>query len=168
MDDNGDWTLAGDPALLFILGPQPQFGFVPTAGSDVMHFNNAGGGNGTNFITFAGTPLAVGDYTVTIDVGNFNNAPFPTFDRVLDIGMTAGGTLLTPTSSNTPTPALGQILEWSYFYSITQSDPLLGQNIGFTITVPFTGEDKNVAFDNLYPIVSVCRVKPQDFSGRVQ
>ncbi len=68
-----------------------------------MHFNNAGGGNGTNFITFAGTPLAVGDYTVTIDVGNFNNAPFPTFDRVLDIGMTAGGTLLTPTSSNTPT-----------------------------------------------------------------
>jgi len=148
MDNNGDWTLAKPPAELFFISG-PSAGIVPTAGTDVMHFNSINSADGTNFITFAGTPFAVGDYTVTIDVGNFSNLPFPTFDPVLDIGMTAGGNLLTPTSSNTPTPALGQTLQWTYSYSITPTDPLLGQNIGFTITVPFTGVNGNVAFDNL-------------------
>ena len=131
MDDNGKWTLAGPLGGEFLdlvndFSPL-QFGFAPTAGTDVMHFATSSvAASGTNFITFAGTPLAAGFYTVTIDVGDFNNAAFCIFDRVSGLGMTAGGSLLTPTSTITPTPALGQILQWSYFYSIAPTDPLLG------------------------------------------
>jgi len=150
MDNNGDWTLEAPLGGEFLLGPRPEFGFVPTAGTDVMHYATSSvAASGTNFITFAGIPLAVGDYTVTIDVGDFNNAAFCIFDRVSGLGMTAGGNLLTPTTTITPTPAPGQILQWSYSYSIAPTDPLLGQNIGFTITVPFTGIIANAAFDNL-------------------
>lgn len=144
VDDNGSWTI-GILDQPFITGSGG--GISPTAGTDVMHFNNfSAGSTGTNSIEFSGVLLAVGDYLVTIDAGNFNNQPMITLD---DIGMTAGGTLLAPTSSSVPTPGLGQIEEWIFLYSIGAGDPLLGQDIGFSITAPFTGDFFNGSFDNL-------------------
>ncbi len=147
IDNNGEWTI-GVGAFQFFTGLTS--GITPTAGTDVMHFNNnAANNSGTNTVTFAGIPLTAGDYTVTIDVGNFNNLPLSTFDPLTDLGMTAGGTLLVPTSSITPAPALGEILTWTYAYTITAATPGFGQDIGFTITVPNTGANQNVVFDNL-------------------
>ena len=119
-----------------------------------MHFNNLvnGGANGTNFIVFTSV-LTAGVYTVTIDVGDYNNHPFA---DIGPIGMTVGGSqpgspgsLLTPSSTATPTPTSGGIETWTFTYLILAGDPNLGANIGFSINVPFNGTDKNVSFDNL-------------------
>jgi len=146
IEDNGEWTI-GTTINRFV-DPTP-FGFSPTAGITAMHFNNGLlASTGTNTITFTGNSLSAGEYTVTIDVGNYNNQPFATIG---EIGMTAGGNLLTATSIIASTPASGDIVTWTYTYIITPSDTLLGQDLGFSITVPFdsTLGDPNVAFDNL-------------------
>ena len=141
MYDNGNWSPASD----FLSGTVA--GIAPTAGTDTMHFSsNDASTLGPNFITFAGTLLAAGDYTATIDAGNYNNFPFATIGN---IGMTAGGTLLTSTSTNTPIPGSGLIEEWTFSYTIELSNSFLGQNIGFSITVPFNVTPSNSSFDNL-------------------
>lgn len=53
-------------------------GITPTAGSDMLHIQNLGGREATK--SFSGLTLAVGIYTVTFDIGNFNNEPFATFN----------------------------------------------------------------------------------------
>jgi hypothetical protein len=151
MDDNGDWTL-GTTAFHFETGT--VFGISPTAGTQTMAFSNAfPETSGTNFIVFSEL-LAQGLHTVSLDVGNYNN--IPTFATLGDIGLTVGGsqpttagTLLTVTSSSEPTPASGAIETWTHSYDITASNPNIGSPIGFAITVPFTGVDRNVSFDNL-------------------
>jgi len=60
IENNGEWN-SGTRAPQF-LDPKP-FGFDPTAGITTLSFSNNPAGSGTNFITFTGTPLAVGDYT---------------------------------------------------------------------------------------------------------
>lgn len=150
IENDGTWTI-GTTALSFEDTAQiGMFGLAPTAGNEVMHFNNGiAGANGTNTITFTGTPLAAGQYTVLIDVGNYNNQPLATFNHETNVGMTAGGTFITPTATATPDPAFGTTETWTYSYTIAPGDPLIGQDIGFTITVPAAAQARNVAFDNL-------------------
>ncbi|WP_372370977.1 PEP-CTERM sorting domain-containing protein [Candidatus Uabimicrobium sp. HlEnr_7] len=146
IDDNGEWDL-GVSDIQFL---GAVAGLVPTAGNELMHFNNLSPEfNGTNTITFAGTPLEVGNYVVTIDVGDFNNRPLASFDPATDLGLTAGGNLLAFDSSDTPLPASGTFEEFTYNYTITSDNLFLGQDIGFSITIPNNGTDANVAFDNL-------------------
>ncbi len=144
IENDGTWTI-GTTDLQFI---GPCCGIAPTVGAVGFHFNSGStpAHTGTNSIVFAST-LQAGDYNVTIDVGNFNNAPFSDIGH---LGMTAGGNLLTTTTSNTPTPGSGVIEEWSFDYTIAASNSSIGQSIGFEIFVPFTGTgSKNVLFDNL-------------------
>lgn len=151
MENDSSWTLQTN-VNSFYPPTVAVHGFSPSAGSVVMHFNSGfSGQNGTNTITFSGTPLTAGEYTVTIDVGNFRNAPLPSFNATTDIGMTAGGTLIPPTSSTTPTPSRGQLVTWTYIYTITPSNASLGSDIGFSITVPSgtSNVSRNVGFDNL-------------------
>ena len=58
--------------------------------------------------------------------------------------------MLTPTTSSTPTPATQTVETWTYTYDIPAGHPNLGQDIGFSINVPFTdGVFTNASFDNL-------------------
>ena len=153
IEDDGEWTL-GTTDIQYVDAAGGIYGITPTAGTEMFHFNNNGQPYaGTNFIVFETLPLAVGTYTASVDVGDFNNNPFATIGPV---GLTVAGTqpgtvgtLLTPTSSSTPTPASGTWETWTYSYEILPGDPNLGSNVGFSINVPFTGTTANVAFDNL-------------------
>lgn len=84
----------------------------------------------TYFKSFSGILLEEGNYTVTFWVHNFINATIPP-------GLTAqleasGGNLVSSlTSSNTPTPALGDWIQWTLDYSVTAADPRIGDTIGF-------------------------------------
>ena len=139
IENDGTWTV--EPTFIPFL-PSGTSGIVATAGSEYFHFNSSlTSTTGTNTIGFASL-LGVGTYQATIDVGNFNNRFFP---LSITVGMTAGGTLLTPSLSSTPAPALGAINTWVLDYTIGAGNALLGQNIGFEIT----GQDRNVSFDNL-------------------
>ena len=90
----------------------------------------------------------MGTYVATLDVGDYDNAPFA---QLGNIGMTAGGVSLTPTDSSTPTPSSGAWETWNLTYTVTAADPNLGSAIGFSITVPQLTyyDNRNVAFDNL-------------------
>jgi HpiC1 cyclase len=120
-------------------------GLTPTAGLVMMHFNSdAGHGSyGTSFVNYT-NKFALGTYIARIDVGSFDNQPLATIGSV---GLTAGGQLLTPDSSSTPTPAPGEFRTWVFAYtnSLTSSNT----TIGFRISVPVTSQDRNIAFDNL-------------------
>ena len=151
MDDNGEWTL-GTTSTSFLTGTVT--GITPTAGTDTMHFlsDDTGPFSGTNFIVFT-HQLAVGTYTTTIDVGNYDNFGFP---PISFIGMTVGGaqpvtvgTGLSASAGSFPVPPSGTIREWSITYDILPGNPQLGSAIGFAITVPTTNIARNVAFDNL-------------------
>ncbi|MDB4796794.1 thrombospondin type 3 repeat-containing protein [bacterium] len=131
-------------------------GIVPTAGNQVIHFNNAASGGvlrgGIVSTVFPGTIAIPGTYVATIDVGNFNNAAFSVIDV---IGMTIDGQLVDSTVESTPEPALGTIEEWSFHYEISNEHLLVGGEIGFYIEVPNIGNSVNVedranaSFDNL-------------------
>ena len=124
-------------------------GLTPTAGTEFLVFNPVGF-NGSRWLD-TGEVFAVGTYTFLVDVGNFNNAPFPgsTFAGIR-AGTTAAspGTPVTTTSMSEQIPALGQMLTWSYTLDIADGDPLIGQTIGFEVGVA-GGGSSNVAFDNL-------------------
>jgi hypothetical protein len=146
MDDNGEWTVQNSQGLSFLTAVA---GIAPTAGTETMHFNNLlpGGANGTNTLVFSpAVLLGVGTYVASIDVGNYNNAPFA---DIGPIGMTASSLLLTPTSLYNPTPASGAIETWLFTYVITAGDPNLNAPLGFSINVPYNGQNKNASFDNL-------------------
>ncbi|MDY6784121.1 MAG: DUF642 domain-containing protein [Cyanobacteriota bacterium] len=121
------------------------YGCPATAGKKTLGMNNVGI-SGKEFITFE-RELIPGEYTATIDVCDYTNYPYT---RVGQVGMTAGGVLLTPTSSTRPTPSSGQTVSWSFKYSVPADAPNLGSPIGFEINVPRGGKPVgNVAFDNL-------------------
>lgn len=142
IENDGTWT-TGSNSLPYL---GAIAGITPTAGSVTFHMNNDSiGPNGIHSVTFLSL-LEIGSYKATIDVGNYNNAPFLTIGN---IGMTAGGNLLTPVSSLTTTPALGSILTWTFDYSIMAGNPFLGQNIGFEISAPQSATSGNASFDNL-------------------
>ena len=140
IEDDGTWTL-GQAELAYLPAGS---GLSPTAGAVMMHFNAGGdaAAYGTSSVSYSNT-LAAGIYTVRIDVGSFSNRPLASIGA---IGFTAGGQLLTPDTSSTPTPAQGEFKTWTFTYHIQSAT---AQQIGFRITVPQTGEHRNVAFDNL-------------------
>ena len=98
--------------------------------------------------SFPGNTLVPGSYTVTFDIGDFNNQPFASID-LSQTGLTVNGTVLTPVTSDTPTPAPGSIETWSLSYEIPLNDPKLGQTLGFWLVAPDTGVSRNASFDNL-------------------
>ena len=145
---NDGWSLTGNP-FEFLTA---QSGISPTAGSSFMHIQNAGGREGTK--AFTGLAIAPGTYVVTFDIGNFNNRPFAVINDFLT-GVTAGGVVLTPVSSASPTPPDGGILAWTRTYNIGDSDPSVGATLGFRVSAPNTGLDQNASFDNLLISYSV-------------
>lgn len=142
VEDDGSWTVTGN--TLHFLGVTA--GISPTAGSVLMHLQNFGGREGTK--SFTGNTVAAGTYMVTFDIGNFNNNPFADFNLALT-GLTANGTVMTPTTSDTTVPPDGGILTWSLTYDIGPADPSIGDTLGFRISLPDSGVSKNASFDNL-------------------
>jgi hypothetical protein len=76
VESNGGWTVTGNG--LHFLGA--CCGISPTAGSEYLHIQNIGGRDASK--NFSGSLLQAGTYTVTFDIGNFNNADFALFDRL--------------------------------------------------------------------------------------
>ena len=140
MENDGAWTL-GQSQTAYLPAIE---GLTPTAGQAMMHFNSGGDCAcfGTSFVNYSNR-FSVGTYIARIDVGSFTNRPFSTIES---LGLTAGGELLTPDSSSTNTPAPGEFTTWVLVYTNTSC---AGKTIGFRISVPGTGEMRNVAFDNL-------------------
>ncbi|RVU43775.1 PEP-CTERM sorting domain-containing protein [Rubrivivax rivuli] len=136
---NDGWALTGNP-IHFLLA---CCGTAPTAGHQYLHIQNIGGRVATK--TFTGLSLAAGTYTVTFDVGSFVNAPFAEFTA----GLTAGGDVLSPLSASTPTPAQGTVRTWTLRYEIASGSADLGESLGFRITAPDNGLNRNASFDNL-------------------
>ena len=124
-------------------------GLTPTAGTQFLHFNPVGAG-GSRWLD-TGEVFAVGTYTFLIDVGNFNNLPFPasTFAGIrADTTAASAGTTVTATTMSEAIPGSGVMLTWSYTLDVADGDPLIGQTIGFEVGVA-GGGSSNVAFDNL-------------------
>jgi hypothetical protein len=142
VENDGSWTVTGNG--LHFLGATA--GVSPTAGSVLMHLQNFGGREGTK--SFTGTTLMEGIYTVTFDIGNFDNNPFADFNLALT-GMTANGSALAPATSDSTVPPDGGTLTWSRTYNIGPSDPGIGGTLGFRISLPNSGVSKNASFDNL-------------------
>ena len=143
VENNGTWTVTGNPTP-FLTGTVA--GISPTAETDVIHVQNVGGRLATK--SFTGITLAPGTYTISFDIGNYNNAPFANFDISLT-GLTVNGTVLTPSASSSATPASGAILSWTRTYNITPVDANLGATVGFQLSAPNTGATQNASFDNL-------------------
>jgi hypothetical protein len=141
IETDGTWKL-GQAELAYLPAGS---GLTPTAGQMMMHFNAGGdaASYGTSFVTYTNR-FAAGIYIARIDVGSFVNRPLA---AVGPVGLTAAGQLLTPDSSSMPTPAQGEFRTWVFAYtnSLVCSDAM----IGFQISVPYTGEQRNIAFDNL-------------------
>ena len=141
IEADGTWTL-GQAELAYLAAGS---GLTPTAGQVMMHFNAGGdaAAYGTSFVNYTNR-FAAGTYIARIDVGSFANRPLA---AVGSVGITAEGQLLTPDSSSTPTPAPGEFKTWVFVYT----NILMGsdQRVGFRISVPNTGEQRNIAFDNL-------------------
>ncbi len=155
IEDNGEWDVGNAPIPFYNTTAGSVAGLTATAGSDILHVNNLYPFDGSDEQTYSvqfSHMLAVGTYQATIDIGDFYNAPFAEFGP---IGMTAGGNLLTPTSSLMPTPTPvpwfgeGTFVQWVFNYSIAAGDPNIGSAIGFSITIPKTDENRNAAADNL-------------------
>ncbi len=140
VESSGGWTVTGN--ALHFLGATN--GVSATAGSEFLHIQNIGGRDASK--NFSGNLLQVGTYMVTFDIGNFDNAPFAQIDQ---IGLTAGGNWLTPTSASRPTPSDPGIATWTYQYDIASLESLLGQTIGFRLVAPNDGVSRNASFDNL-------------------
>src|SRR5262245_19298648 len=140
VEPDATWTL-GQSALPYLPAGS---GLSPTAGEQMMHFNAGGDifAYGTSSVLYTNR-LAAGTYTVRIDVGSFTNRLLATIGA---IALTAGGQLLTPDSSSDPTPAQGEFKTWVFTYG---SQTTTTQQIGFSITIPGTGQARNIAFDNL-------------------
>jgi len=141
IEADGTWTV-GQAELAYLPAGS---GLTPTAGQVMMHFNAGGdaASYGTSFVNYK-NGFAIGVYIAQIDVGSFVNRPLA---AVGPVGLTAGGQLLTPDSSSTPTPAQGEFKTWTFTY--TNSLLCSDKKIGFEISVPNTGEQRNIAFDNL-------------------
>ena len=140
VESNGGWTITGN-AIHFLTG---CCGTSPTAGLQYLHIQNIGGRDARK--DFSGNLLQAGTYTVTFDIGNFNNANFAIID---EIGLTAGGSWLTATSASNPTPPDPGVATWTEQYTIASSDSLIGQTIGFRLVAPSDGVNRNASFDNL-------------------
>ncbi len=139
VQSNDGWSVTGN-GLHFLTA---CCGTAPTAGSEYMHIQNVGGRVASK--TFAGLTLAAGTYTVSFDIGSFNNAPFAEFTA----GLTAGGDLLSPLSASTPTPARSTVRTWTLSYEILFGAADLGESLGFKLTAPNSGISRNASFDNL-------------------
>lgn len=143
VEDNGAWTgwsnLNGDQFFPSIVG------LSPTAGNDILHYNetdslsiNPSAANGTTSHAF--NLSSGGDLTFSLDIGDFNNAPFGTPSSISILqGTSTLGTLIgtTPSSGNWET--------WSFSTSI---DITAGSNFSIIIDAPPTGIEENTAFDN--------------------
>ena len=140
VESGGGWTVTGN-AIHFLNG---CCGTSPTAGSQYIHIQNIGGRNASK--QFAGTFLQAGTYTVTFDMGNFNNAPFALIDT---IGLTAGGLSMAADAVTNPVPPDPGVSKWTYVYDIDFADALLGQTLGFALRAPNNGQNRNASFDNL-------------------
>lgn len=148
VENNDGWVVTGN-SIHFLTA---CCGTSPTAGSVYLHIQNKaasgpiGGRDASK--SFPGNTLVPGSYTVTFDIGNFNNRPFADID-LSQTGLTVNGTVLTPLSSYTPTPSDPGIEKWTLYYEIVPGHPDLGQTLGFRLVAPDTSLDRNASFDNL-------------------
>lgn len=144
MDDNGEWS-TGNAVNQFL--PSGTVGLIATAGTEIMHFNSVDSIYSLQSgISFSGVLIAAGTYTVEIDVGNFANLPLPEIDL---IGMTASGTLLSPSATVNTAPALGVWETWMFEYIVPNGSGSIDATLGFTIDVATNGVNANIGFDYL-------------------
>ena len=144
MDDNGEWSI-GNSVNQFM--PSGTAGLTATAGTQVMHFNSQlGVYSSQSSISFNGVLIAAGTYTVELDVGSFDNRPLAEIDL---IGMTASGTMLSPSATVNTYPAAGNWETWMFEYIVPNGSGLIDSTLGFTIDIVTNGVDANIGFDNL-------------------
>lgn len=142
VEGTGGWQISGN--TLHFFGANTA-GLSPTAGVDMMHLQNIGGRVASK--SFSALSLQAGTYTLSFDIGRFNNAPLASIDT---IGMTVGGALRAATSESKPTHTGGGTWQtWSLVYDIAFGDLALGQGLGFALTSANSGQNRNGAFDNL-------------------
>lgn len=122
-----------------------------TEGAAALHFNSGSTAAGSAYHEL-GVIAGPGIYAVTIDVGDYNNQPFPASVSGLRIGGSDAdnlGTLVGSQIIDQPTPPSGGWETWTYTLVVADGDPLIGQTLGFSFTVPYTGVSENLAIDNL-------------------
>ncbi|MEB3341021.1 hypothetical protein [Okeania sp.] len=159
IEDDGEWTVNSEQHFF----PDGAEGCKATAGSKTLGMANSFPEYGGKAFVNFDFPLLAGDYTITIDVCNFDgpkdqNGVSAELAHADYIGLTVGGdkdntgTLLTTaieTSSLKPRVTWGETKEWSFNYTFADNDPNLGAKIGFLIDTPAKGEFRNMSFDNL-------------------
>ena len=125
-----------------------NFSYYDTSGygysssdNSAIHFNSV---DGLATLAVAGAnTLSTGQYQVSIDAGNFNNAPFTPIDS---IGLRSGGVFLTPVSAITPVPALGGKKTWTLTYDLSAAD--VSAPVDFAMNI-VGGSGGNGSIDNL-------------------
>ncbi len=166
IDDDGDGILdVNETALLFsiesgTISVDGNHNFIGSGGAGieategVTTLNLAPEINQTTTAFLAlQTITTPGTYTATIDVGNYNNAAFPSDSF---ISLTVGGTSATDLGSfvgvtlNDPIPASGEIEQWVVQLVVEENSPLIGQDLGFAAIQTNTETAiSNSSFDNL-------------------
>lgn len=151
VENDGTWTITGNSLHFLNAG----YGLTPTAGIWHMHLQNTGGRTATK--AFSGLTLAAGVYTVSFDIGSFDNAPLSTG---IDATLRASGQALTASAQLAPPPAQSHWNTWTYTFDVGYGDALLGQGLAFQLTTPDTGSGRNAAFDNL--LIDFVAAPPQN------
>lgn len=160
VDSGGDWTL-GAGASFWNSASANQYFTTPGSGSGVLAGNQSVIMGFTNYALLTGATtgltLQPGTYTITGQIGNPNNVPFPTTTRFklfpgTPPGSFAGVNALDSyvISSSTPTPALGFWETWSRTYFVPATEPTIGQNLNFIVQDLQSGT--NMTFDGTFTI----------------
>ncbi|MEX0275202.1 MAG: hypothetical protein AB3N16_12570, partial [Flavobacteriaceae bacterium] len=129
-------------------------GVWPTEGSNYLHFNSRTTQNsGTAYVSL-GTLEKAGTYIIEIDVLNFSNLPFPgtlTEHGFRSDGSSADapGDVVAEQLVTAPIPERGETVKWRYTWIVPESDPRIGKEFGYSMTVLYDRVNANMAIDNL-------------------
>ena len=151
VNSGGFWSTTNYGGLL---NPYPQVGTVAWGGD--------GGGQNDYTTADTGAQLAAGFYTVTGNVGNWSNFPFPEAVFNLRSGGTNFNLEQYLIESITPTPASGAWETWTKTYEIPLTAPELGGDLIGVFWLPNSGAVVgNAALDGPYTITWSAEAIPE-------
>lgn len=184
---NLDATANGDDAAWTMFGTMGQSaaGLVPNAGTNFYSQNSATVGALGGLRRNAGVVLAAGTYRVKFFVGNTTSTARPfnsagnTFAGFYNSATTITnpasvlnalaafrtGSGVTFTAVNTPVPAAGAWVEWTYEYAIAEGSPWVGRTASFAFVTQVggaAGVGTFVAFDGVLDIGFTAAIPPED------
>jgi len=144
------WTrMAGNEYLADRNGGNMQTYVKATPDTDGEQFILTAGSNGGVYQETSEEMSAGTVYTLTVDMGDRSNQPFPSFDLRLGTGSTLGANLLTATvvSNTTPDYTVGDGWE-TWVYTFTEGGGVPGQNVRVELFQTATTSGQ-ACFDNV-------------------